>query len=124
MSGGQQGEADEPWGIHVCALVDEQVDDEDVSAGTGGVEGEDAVEDGVDGLAMGEGVLDEADVARGGGGVEAEMGDCGGVSGGTRERKHIHSVATLYLTCRRSWRDGGGIPHRLVESQEKSKTID
>ena len=64
-----------PRSIDISAVVDQELDNWDMPAGTGSMEREDAVEDGIDRLAMIESVLDEAKVPGGSSFMEAELGD-------------------------------------------------
>ena len=64
-----------PRSVDIGAVVDQELDNLDMPAGTGCMEREDAVEDGIDRLAMVESVLDEAKVPGGSSFMEAELGD-------------------------------------------------
>jgi hypothetical protein len=67
--------SDIPRGIDISTMLDQDLDDLDVTAGTGSVEREDPVENGVDGLAVVKGILDKPKVSRRSGFVETQLGD-------------------------------------------------
>ena len=64
-----------PRGVHVCAALDEQTDNQVVSTRARDLEGEDAIDDRVHGLTVIQGVGDKAKVSRRRCRVEAKMWD-------------------------------------------------
>jgi len=59
-----------PWGVNVCTVVYQQVDNLFIPTRASNVYGKDAVEDRIDWLAVGESVSDEAIVSGGSGGMQ------------------------------------------------------
>ena len=49
-----------PWGVNVCTVVYQQVDDLLIPTGASNVDGEDPVKDGIDRLPISKSVSDEA----------------------------------------------------------------
>ena len=64
-----------PRGVHVCAALDEQTNNQVVSTRARDMEGEDAIDDRVHGLTVIQGVGDKAEVSRRRCRVEAKMWD-------------------------------------------------
>jgi hypothetical protein len=80
-----------PRSVDISAVVDQELDNLDMPAGTGSMEREDAVEDGIDRLAMVKSVLDEAKVSGGSSFMETELGDWEGVSGDSGSETGTHN---------------------------------
>ena len=75
MRGGVGGRrrGDIPWGVNVCTVVYQQVDDLLIPPGASNVDGEDPVEDGINWLSVSESVSDEAIIARGSSGMQPQI---------------------------------------------------
>lgn len=62
---GRKGKLYIPWGIDVCAIINEQLHDLIAAPRAGNVQRENAIEDRIDGLPVIESIFDEPQVTRG-----------------------------------------------------------